>query len=323
MGGWNTTSESTVQESKADEDNTLLPRNWCGPSRSDSEIRVFIWNMMADAAAKKEAAELGSPTECMTWEKRKPHIIEEISRWKPDIIGLVELDKINEINEVLEKLGYRGFYTKKIESNFNDGTGIFYKKEKFILEKDPVAKPLHPNESDKEKRPSVFHAVQLKQKQLSSSFVFACVHLTGSKCGTEEILRKFEADMTLKYIKDCFSDCDNVILAGDFNAAKIDMVDKSSPIKYKPLVLPLIEKSGFTSAYEAILGKEPSYTTWKTRGGKMKQYTVDYIMLSKGISPVGVLDVPIEALVPSYGFPNFRYPSDHVALCADLKLPKS
>jgi len=311
------------KEEKPDEDHSLLERAWSGPSKSERNIRVFSWNILADNDVERESQQLSSPRECMDWEKRRPHIINEILRHNPDLIGLVELDKMKDLNSELEQHGYRGFFIKKNASTRPDGTGIFFKTDRFILDKDPVGKPLHLNKDVEEHYPNVFHAVQLKTIDRQLSFVFVCVHLIGPKSGKDEKVRKFQAEMTLQYIKDFFPDCRNIIIAGDFNAAKIDMLDTSINKNYKPLVIPQIEKIGFRSAYETVFGKEPTYTTWKVRNGRMKKYTVDFIMLSKGMSAVGALDVPIDDDVPSCGFPNFRYPSDHVALCADIALPIS
>jgi len=277
-------------EEKSNKDNTLLERVWCGPSKSERNIRVFSWNILADNDVERESQQLSSPRECMDWEKRRPHIINEILRHKPDIIGLVELDKMKDLNSELEQHGYRGFFIKKDASTRPDGTGIFFKTDRLILDKDPVGKPLHLNKDVEEHRPNVFHGVQFKTIDQRSSFVFVCVHLIGPKSGKDEKVRQYQAETTLQYIKDSFPDCQNIIIAGDFNAAKIDMLDTAINENYTPLVIPLIEKEGFKSAYEIVFGKEPTYTTWKVRNGRMKRYAVDFIMLSKGMSAVGALE---------------------------------
>eukprot|EP00971_Amphidinium_carterae_P310600 6171743-Amphidinium_carterae.1 len=105
----------------------------------------------------------------------------------------------------------------------------------------------------------------------------------------------------------------------DMNAAP----HRSKSADYDPEAYKFMSSTEFSSAYVVALGSEPRYTTWKRRGVKEAKHTIDYIFISPTIDVDGVLLPPPEDLVQSERFPSFRYPSDHVALFADLRVPIS
>merc|ERR1719245_1559649 len=75
---------------------------------------------------------------------------------------------------------------------------------------------------------------------------------------------------------------------------------------------------GMKSTYHQALGREPVYTTWKRRGDMEYKHTIDYILISGAFRVVRVLAPPDESDVEPERFPSWKYPSDHVALVAEL-----
>ena len=77
-------------------------------------------------------------------------------------------------------------------------------------------------------------------------------------------------------------------------------------------------KSHFQSAYEVLLGKEPSFTTFKFREkeGYVKR-TIDYIFISKGLKVVNGLSLP-DVVDEEMGNPCENHPSDHYGLLIGL-----
>jgi hypothetical protein len=79
-----------------------------------------------------------------------------------------------------------------------------------------------------------------------------------------------------------------------------------------------------SSAYCAALGgNEPEWTSWKRRGSHEAKHTIDFIFVSSGIGVVRVLLPPQdeEVDVGTGLLPSWEYPSDHVALFAELLMP--
>lgn len=69
-------------------------------------------------------------------------------------------------------------------------------------------------------------------------------------------------------------------------------------------------------------GKEPEFTTYKFRESSgMLKHVIDYVFF-KGIDKVeGGLSMPVDDKIDQFmGNPCKDHPSDHYALCFDLKL---
>lgn len=78
-----------------------------------------------------------------------------------------------------------------------------------------------------------------------------------------------------------------------------------------------------TSAYAAVLGKEPLATNHTISFADHKPFTdcLDYIFCSPGIKPVDVMQLADPSTVPPS--PNAQEPSDHWMVAAALELPKA
>ena len=79
-------------------------------------------------------------------------------------------------------------------------------------------------------------------------------------------------------------------------------------------------KMGMQSAYKEVLGEEPRWTTWKRRGVKESKHTIDYILITPKVGVGQVLRPPEDADMAPERLPGWRYPSDHVALQAELTI---
>eukprot|EP01049_Picozoa_sp_SAG25_P013716 SAG25_NODE_2204_length_1840_cov_1.533601_2_plen_101_part_00 len=76
------------------------------------------------------------------------------------------------------------------------------------------------------------------------------------------------------------------------------------------------------SAYRLVLGgAECAWTTWKRRGASETRHTIDYLFVSAELGVERVLLPPRTSEVAAERLPGWRYPSDHIALFAQLRVP--
>jgi len=312
-------------------------------------IRVMQWNVLADKLAYPDFKKggFGCKFEILDWdETRKERVLAEICKWAPDIIVLVELDHYEDIRIVLqEDYGYDSVWKKKNKNFYTDGTGIFWKKERFKstkIYKKPLKKKLDsPNSADQ-----VFVAIQLSPQDNESfaPFVVAGCHLKSTKASPGEVIRLDQCKQIMNILKSEFQGLP-VILGADMNAEH-----KAS--SYEAKAYPYMTNDcGMISAYKNVLGKEPLFTSWKFRldednslnnKGKVKEwkYTIDFIFHSDSVKSLAALEMPEEREIDKvYGgkmdpdenmfdfarrrclLPNERCPSDHLPLLADIELP--
>ena len=149
-------------------------------------------------------------------------------------------------------------------------------------------------------------------------FVVAVTHLAAKKNATFEQKRVRQVTQLLDRLQAEDLPC---IVACDLNAAPVQNPAADYPAEAYAAALghPL----GLRSAYREALGKEPAYTTWKCRGTKEDKHTIDYMFLSGDITVRRVLAPPAEGDVEPSRLPGWRYPSDHVALHAELLVPSA
>ena len=81
--------------------------------------------------------------------------------------------------------------------------------------------------------------------------------------------------------------------------------------------------SALRSAYKTALGAEPAWTTWKRRGTSEARHCIDYVLCSPEVGVSQVLLPPDDDAVVEERLPGWNYPSDHIALLADLRVPAS
>jgi len=333
----------------------MYKRKWNGPlidsgrQITENKIRIMHWNLLADKLAYPDFKKggFGCPFELLDWEhERKDKVIAEIICYNPDVLVLVELDHYEDIRLVLqEDFGYQSVWKKKNNNFYTDGTGIFWKNDKFdsaTIYKKPLAKEL----GSQEEADQVFVAVELHPKNDSEKFtpfVVGGCHLKSTKKAKGEKKRLDQSKQIANILATEFKGLP-VILGSDMNA-------EATAKNYEPLAYPYIVNNGMISAYATVLGKEPEYTSWKFRLDEYNdlfsedkvlewKYTIDFIFHTDNLKTLSVLDVPEEKEIDkAYGeprkesedrmayarrrmlLPNERCPSDHVPILAEILLP--
>merc|ERR1712060_252301 len=161
----------------------------------EDRIRVMHWNVLADKLAYPDLKKggFGCSFELLDWEKcRKDKIIAEIIKYKPDIFVLVELDHYEDIRIILqEDYGYESVWKKKNKPFYDDGTGIFWKKERFEQSK-IVKKALSRSFNSPDEADQVLVAVELSAARPNEDFVpfvIAGCHLKSTKTWEGEKIR--------------------------------------------------------------------------------------------------------------------------------------
>lgn len=190
-----------------------------------------------------------------------------------------------------------------------------YRKDRFVLTRSEAGPFLEKGKPCSQ----VYNICRLQPLDESGNFAklpeinVVGLHLASKKTQAGEELRKLQIEQVMGIIKDRFSDKETIIM-GDFNGSWTD--NKG----VKPLAYPAAIASGYKSMYQEVRGKEPEWTSWKTRNVGELKYTIDFIMhnSSGSIQPKGVLDVMPDSVVGPTGFPSWDYPSDHVAMVADF-----
>jgi len=336
-------------------------RKWRGPATKPGEqiaknkIRVMHWNILADKLAYPDLKEgaFGCPFALLDWGTRKDKICAEIIKYDPDVLILVELDHYEDIRFLLqEDYGYDSAWKKRFGSFCADGTGIFWKTERFEVGK--ILKQSLREEGGGE-ADQVLVAVELKSKFEGSDyfcpFVAAGCHLNAEERSTGEWIRLNQCKQILRILQNQFVD-HPIILGADLNS-------ECEYSKYKALAYPYIVNNGLVSSYANVRGKEPDFTSWKfhidedMRVYKAKdvnkvveefKYTIDFIFHSKELMSLAVLEMPEEKQIDSFEnfarfdiedaqekvrrakkrclLPNDKCASDHLSLVAEILLPQ-
>ena len=118
-------------------------------------------------------------------------------------------------------------------------------------------------------------------------------------------------------------DAEPVVVALDMNAAPTR--SERGSVSYDPQAYPAAlshPKLRLGSAYKAVLGREPSYTTWKRRGSVELKHCIDYVLHTEHLGVGRVLLPPDERELGEGRLPDWRYPSDHVALAVEFRCPR-
>ena len=107
-----------------------------------------------------------------------------------------------------------------------------------------------------------------------------------------------------------FSGDSPAVICGDFNVQASD-----------PVYEHFKKASWLSSSYSIYYGgKEPFFTSWKSRPGKELKYALDYIWCTAELLQVkAVWKIPSEEEMGENALPALCYPSDHIALCTQFK----
>ena len=324
----------------------LYARSWSTPTsdaaNSGTRLSVLQFNVLADSlcAQMDNCGGFAGPRDSMEWEQRRTRLIEVVTRHGalPDIVGMEEVDHFTEwLEPQMAALGYAGVWAKKPKEKSKDGSALFWQTGRLALRGevevqrfveadgsganqiallatlDVLAAPLPPAAAAAASAPPVPPAAA----------VFVVVtHLKASKDAkgeldrAQQIVQLFDRVAALRGDLPC-------IAVMDMNAAP----ETSASAPYPAAAYPAALSHGALrvgSAYARALGSEPAWTTWKRRVGAFKageaKHTIDYIFTTADIAVTRVLNVPDDASVVETRLPGWEYPSDHVALRADLVL---
>lgn len=296
----------------------LLQRQWLVAEEGDDDdtphLRIVQWNILADALAitngsLQETSFIRVPVQYLQWEYRRPLILQQLSHCKADIICLQEVDHFNE----LQMKGYDGIFFAKPHSpcllskpnNGPDGCAILYNTltVKLIERKDIILNGRDSNQ--------VAILVMFEWSDIPDKPHF-CVGVTHLKSKAQfEKLRLSQGNHLLNEMKR-FACTKPFMICGDFNATPNEQVYKHYISSTTPRL-----NSGYAT-YNKI---EPDFTSWKYRKEGESKYTGDYIWYScDDFKMIGLLKLPSVELIGKIGLPNEKYPTDHLALCAEFRV---
>ena len=324
----------------------LYPRRWvAAPGVSSNgggaRLRVVQFNILADGLSARHPSNGGfteSPPESLAWDFRRDRLVAEVFRHfeeeaGPDVVAMQEVDHYDELAAEMRRRGYEGTWKAKPDSpclRFNadleDGCALFWRTDAVAVDE---LTTVNFKQLDSDGAPTGKASNQVAivaQMRLlrgaakgGAPFVVAVSHLMARKDATGERAR---AQQVAQLLEAAFAAAQRagtaaVVAMLDMNAAP----SRSASADYEPEALPAALDGGrVRSAYAAALGDEPSYTSWKRRGAKDAKYTIDYVLVSPAVAVRRVLAPPDEDELDAERLPGWRYPSDHVALQAELEI---
>ncbi|KAA8521485.1 hypothetical protein F0562_012158 [Nyssa sinensis] len=113
-------------------------RNWefarPGPPPHCERFTVLSYNILADYLAINHRSKLyfHIPRHVLDWEWRKKNIIFELGLWSADILCLQEVDRFQDLEELLKLRGYNGIWKMRTGDPV-DGCAIFWRVSRFKL----------------------------------------------------------------------------------------------------------------------------------------------------------------------------------------------
>ncbi|KAA8542701.1 hypothetical protein F0562_023800 [Nyssa sinensis] len=110
-------------------------RKWnfspCDFSSHKDTIVVVSYNILGvDNVSKHPDLYFNVPPKLLDWDRRKRLVCKEINRYNPSILCFQEVDRFNDLDDLLQKDGFRGVYLART-GEASDGCAIFWKNELF------------------------------------------------------------------------------------------------------------------------------------------------------------------------------------------------
>mmetsp|Transcript_36661 Transcript_36661/g.59095 ORF Transcript_36661/g.59095 Transcript_36661/m.59095 type:complete len:498 (+) Transcript_36661:84-1577(+) len=325
----------------------LYPRVWVNgveAPREGVQLKFMQFNVLADGLSGEDPSKGGFnavPPQSLDWQFRRINLVREIFRqgvW-PDIISMEEVDHYYDWFEpLLTQLGYAGKYKAKPNSpckktaphsGLEDGCALFWRTDTVTMMNIETMNFNNYNDDgtltgEKSNQVAILATLQVRG---AVPVVAAVTHLSAAKTVEGEQARSQQMNELIEHLETFQLPC---IVGLDMNAEPPNVPGAKYPAKAYPLAISkqmLIhgEKAPLRSAYALAMGKEPNWTTWKKRTGRGKQgevsHTIDYVLISPEIRCSRVLLPPADKDVVPERLPGWSYPSDHVALLAELSLP--
>jgi nocturnin len=289
-----------------------------------------------------------TPRACLDFHAyRKLRVLEEVLRFAPDVVAVEECDHFRDfLQPAMDQFGYDGVFQPKRDAPglgiwrdsmgdadrrrqqpfFSDGCALFWKRATLR----GVASGAVGYDSGKEAdgvlwgQVGLYARLALVQKKNGGgsgggerrTFVVAATHLKSKASPENEARRVEQISQLLTRLEDERRDAaEPVVVMGDFNTDPgLDL--------YKHVTGDGGRALDLDSAY--ALGSpgrvEPAYTTCKERKAGVACHTIDYILVPRSTAVEALLSVPPLADLSPGMLPNWNYPSDHLAIGADLVL---
>ena len=297
-------------------------------------VTVMQFNILADGLSgmdKEKGGFTASPPESLDWTYRRDRIVEETQRHQsngrpPDVIAMEEVDHYHDFFEkTMSELGYDSKFVSKpsspckqsMDPKLEDGCALFWRRSRLtMLEHETINyDKLNSDGMPTGQKSNQVALLATLRAGGAAPVVFAVTHLAASKTPEGERTRAQQITQLLDRLLSKRLPC---VIATDLNATPRP---GAYPCEAYPAALahPLNARSAYAAA--AADGEEPGYTTWKRRGAAEARHTIDYIFAADPVGVARVLLPPADADVAPERLPGWRYPSDHVALCAELRLP--
>uniref|UniRef100_A0A1Y1MGS2 Endonuclease/exonuclease/phosphatase domain-containing protein n=1 Tax=Photinus pyralis TaxID=7054 RepID=A0A1Y1MGS2_PHOPY len=314
-----------------------------------NEMRVVSYNILSNLYSEKTSPHPHCTLQALSIDYRKQLILKELLGYKADILCLQEVDHHIFVRYLKPKLSkiYKGLFHKK-GYRISEGLACFFNTEKFkLLDTSQLVfcEELRTNTLFKRtwnlvrqcntlkdciiKQPTSLQVTVLKVKHTEEIIIVANTHLYYHSEASQ--IRLLQTSIALDYIKDVYNQYKrtsksrvSVLFCGDFNSVPSSavyefilhgvvqhsfQVDIENEVKSVCLSHPF----QFASAYGT-----PKYTNYTEEF----KGCLDYIFYDRG--SFTVLDcVPLpseEILAEKVALPNDVFPSDHLALIANLRL---
>ncbi|CAK9001494.1 Nocturnin (Carbon catabolite repression 4-like protein) [Durusdinium trenchii] len=283
-------------------------------------------NILADCLAKSAPLlSLKKGFRCdpehLKWERRRTQFKQELEAYQPDLFGLCEVDRFEDLQADFAQLGFQGTFKRK-RSPAKDGVAAFWRRgtldeglrRSIFLE--------YGRQRTKAAQVALLQRLWPPDRRHGKGLVLCTAHLRAS---ADEGFRMQQASELVTAVTD-FARQDEQIILADVNSNSTEgeqrFTDASTVYAY-------FKACGFRCAYQTIAdqhgfqGSFPAYTTWAGWASGDYMATCDHIFISKGIEVSSVLNVPEVEDVKAFPerLPSEAYPSDHMSLVADLLVP--
>ncbi|KAG8462114.1 hypothetical protein KFE25_011564 [Diacronema lutheri] len=324
----------------------LMCRAWTAERRADARVvRVLQFNTLAHGLSALPAAPMPfratappssggldrveCPERTLDWERRRWLLLAEVLRHDADVIALQEVDHFADFFEpALDAAGYDALFqpvsapsSGEKFGGYTDGVALAWRREALGLVR------VHAMRAGCAGRASIV-ATLAPTRAGGRPLVVASAHLTARTGQAREDQRARQVGTLLADIERARRGADGtrsaspVILAGDLNT---DPHDVRHPHPHVAKALPKLMAYGLRSSYPLARGEDAHgagsalWTTWKRRGEYEAKHQIDYIF-TIGATCLARLEPPSDAHVGEARLPSPRYPSDHIAIAADLLL---
>ncbi|CAN0049410.1 unnamed protein product, partial [Heterosigma akashiwo] len=301
-------------------------------------FNIVQFNVLADGLSGADPSQGGfvlTPSESLQWHFRSSRLVEEIQRWRPDIVCLQEVDHFEDFFvPEFSRWSFKGVYARKPNSpcagDLSDGCAIFISNRFDMLSSRTLNYSLPKPGIEEDKEVEVSNQVGiisvLKDKKISDKdsrlLVVATTHLKATKNQEGENMRAHQVQQLFDEVNRVRESLAlgfptssvDIVICGDFNAPPEDTNGIVAACYPTACAHPLELASVYNSP-EALDSVE-LYSTWKVRPKGEVKWCIDYVFYRGELQPTRLGSLPrgeVDGLAPCR-LPGFQYPSDHLAL---------